>query len=82
MYISRHPRQWTPFLVQWRLYNHNIRNANLWSLKYNVYADQHRHVTLKTTDSIYVYFDCRSSTVGERGSIGVDACLYSYPQST
>jgi hypothetical protein len=40
-----------PFLLQWRLYNHIVWNANLWSIKYNVYADQHRYVTLKTTDS-------------------------------
>jgi hypothetical protein len=35
----------------------------------SVYADQHRHVTLKTTDSSYVYYDCRGATVGERGSM-------------
>jgi hypothetical protein len=56
-----------PFILQWRLYNHNIRNANLWSIKYNVCADQHRHVTKKTTDSSYVYYDCRGATVGDRG---------------
>jgi hypothetical protein len=44
-----------PCFLQWRLYNHNIRNANLWSIKYNVYADQHRHVTLMTTYSNYIY---------------------------
>jgi hypothetical protein len=58
-----------PFLLQWRLYNHNIRNANLWSINYNVYADQHRHVTLNTTYSNYVYYDGRCATVGERGSM-------------
>jgi hypothetical protein len=31
-----------PFLLQWRLYNYNIQNTNLTSIKYNVYADQHR----------------------------------------
>jgi hypothetical protein len=57
-----------PFLLQWRLYyNNNIRNANLWFIKYNFYADQHRHITLKTTDSNYVYYDSRGATVGERG---------------
>jgi hypothetical protein len=55
-----------PFLLQWRLYNHNIRNSNLWSIKY-VFADQHRHVTKKTTDSSYVYYDCRGATVGDKG---------------
>jgi hypothetical protein len=30
-------------------------------------ADQHRHLTKKTTDSSYVYYDCRGATVGERG---------------
>jgi hypothetical protein len=58
-----------PFLLQWRLYNHNIRNAKLWFIKYNVYADQHRHVTKKTTDSSYVNYDCRVATVGERRSM-------------
>jgi hypothetical protein len=58
-----------PFPLQWRLYNHNIRNSNLWSIKYNVYADGHRHITKKTTDSSYVYYDCRGATVGERGSM-------------
>jgi hypothetical protein len=48
-----------PYLLQWRPYNHNIRNENLWSIKYNVYADQHRHLTKKTTDSNYVYYDGR-----------------------
>jgi hypothetical protein len=58
------------FLLQWRLYNHNsIQNANLWSIKYNAYADKHRYVTLKTTDSNYVYYDCRGATVGDRGSM-------------
>jgi hypothetical protein len=28
-----------------------------------------RHVTIKTTDSNYVYFDCRGATVGDRGSM-------------
>jgi hypothetical protein len=60
-----------PFLLQWRLYINNIRNANLWSIKYNVYADQHRHVTKKTTDSSYVYYDCRGATVGYRGSMAL-----------
>jgi hypothetical protein len=58
-----------PVLLQWRLYNHNIRNAYLWSIKYNVYADQHRHVTKKTTDSSNVSYDCRGATVGDRGSM-------------
>jgi hypothetical protein len=58
-----------PFLLQWRLYNHNIRNSNLWSIKYHVYADQQRHVTKKITDSSYVYYDCRGATVGDRGSM-------------
>jgi hypothetical protein len=58
-----------PFLLQWRLNNHNIRNANLWSIKHNVYADQHRHVTKKTTDSSFLYYDCRGATVGDRGSM-------------
>jgi hypothetical protein len=31
-----------PFLLQWRLNNHNIRNANQWSIKYNVCADLSR----------------------------------------
>jgi hypothetical protein len=44
-----------PCLLQWRLYNQNIRNENLWSIKYNVYADQHRHVTKITTDSNYIW---------------------------
>jgi hypothetical protein len=46
-----------PFMLQWRLCNHNIRNVNLWSIKYNVYADQHGNVTVKTTDSNYVYYE-------------------------
>jgi hypothetical protein len=58
-----------PYLLQWRLYNHNIRNENLWSIKYNVNADQQRHVTKKTTDSYDIYYDCRGATVGGRGSI-------------
>jgi hypothetical protein len=58
-----------PFPLQWRLYNHNIHNSNLWSIKYNVYADQHRHVTKKTTDSSYVYYDRSGATVGDRGSM-------------
>jgi hypothetical protein len=59
-----------PCLLQWRLYNHtNIRNSNLWSIKFNVYAEQHRHVTKKTTDSSYLYYDCRGATVGDRGSM-------------
>jgi hypothetical protein len=58
-----------PFPLQWRLYNHNIRNSNLWSIKYNVYADRHRHITKKTTYSSYVYYDCRGATVGDRGSM-------------
>jgi hypothetical protein len=58
-----------PFLLQWRLYTHNTRNSNLWSIKYNVYAYQHRHVTKKTTDSNYVYYDCRGAPVGDRGSM-------------
>jgi hypothetical protein len=51
--------------------NHNIRNDNLWSIKYNVYADQHRQLTVKTTDSNCVYCDCRcrGATVGDRGSM-------------
>jgi hypothetical protein len=40
---------------------------NLWSINYNVYADQHRHVIKKTTDSNYVYYDFRGATVGDRG---------------
>jgi hypothetical protein len=56
-----------PYLLQWRLYNHNIWNENLCSIKYNVYADQHRHVTEKTTDSNYVCYDCRGVTLGYRG---------------
>jgi hypothetical protein len=55
------------YLQQLLLYNHNKRNENLWSIKYNVYADQHRHVTKKTTDSNSV--DCRGATVGDRGSM-------------
>jgi hypothetical protein len=51
------------------LYNHNIRNENLWSIKYNVYADPHRHVTKKTTDLNYRYSDCRGATVEDRGSM-------------
>jgi hypothetical protein len=51
------------------MYNHNIRNSNLWSIKYNVYADQHRHVTKKTTDWSYVYYDCRGATVEDKGSM-------------
>jgi hypothetical protein len=58
-----------PYLLQWRLYNQNIRNENLWSIKYNVYADQHRHITKKTTDSNYVYYDCRGANIGNRGSM-------------
>jgi hypothetical protein len=58
-----------PFPLQWRLYNHNIRNSNVWSIKYNVYADQHRHITKKTIDSSYVYYHCRGATVGDRGSM-------------
>jgi hypothetical protein len=58
-----------PCLLQWLHYNHNIRNENLWSIKYNVYADQHRHVTKKTTDSNYIYYDCRGATVGDRRSM-------------
>jgi hypothetical protein len=42
-------------------------NENLWSIKYNVYADQHRHVTLKTADSNYVYYDCRNAKLGDKG---------------
>jgi hypothetical protein len=59
------------FPLQWRLYNKNTRNSNLWSIKYNVYADQHRHFTKKTTDSSYVrvYYDFRGATVGDRGSM-------------
>jgi hypothetical protein len=64
-----------PFPLQWRLYNHNIRNSNLCSIKHNVYADQHRHITKKTTDSSYVYYDCRGATVGDRGSM---ACMPAY----
>jgi hypothetical protein len=56
-------------LLQWCLYNHNIRNENLWSIKYNVYADQYRHVSKKTTDSNYVYYDFSGATVGDRGSM-------------
>jgi hypothetical protein len=58
-----------PFPLPWRLYNHNIRNSNMWSIKYNVYADQHIHLTKKTTDSSYVYYDCRGATLGDRGSM-------------
>jgi hypothetical protein len=58
-----------PFPLQWRLYNHYIRNSNLWSIKYNGFAYLHRHVTKKTTDSSYVYYDCRVATVGDRGSM-------------
>jgi hypothetical protein len=58
-----------PFPLQRCLYNHNIRNSNLWSIKYSVYADQHRHVTKKTTDSSYIYYDCRGTTVVDRGSM-------------
>jgi hypothetical protein len=58
-----------PCLLQWRLYNHNIRNENLWSIKYNVYADQHRHVIKKTTELNYIYYDCRGATVGDRRSM-------------
>jgi hypothetical protein len=65
-----------PFPLQWRhYYNHNIRNSNLWSIKYNVYADQQRHVTKKTTDSSYVYYDCRGATVGDRESM---AWIFAY----
>jgi hypothetical protein len=56
-----------PYLQQWRLYNHNIRNESLWSIKYYVYAVQHRHVTKKTTDSNYICYDCRGATVGDGG---------------
>jgi hypothetical protein len=41
----------------------------MWSIKYNVYADKHRQVILKTTDSNYVYYDCRGAAVGDRGSM-------------
>jgi hypothetical protein len=86
-----------PYLLQWRLYNHNLRNENLWSITYKAilgivvsrdghsrechtrdcrsrdgrctHADQYRHVTKKTTDSSYVYYDCRGATVGDRGSM-------------
>jgi hypothetical protein len=58
-----------PFPLQWRLYNHNIRDSKLWSIKYNFYDDQHRHVTKKTTDSNYIYYDCRGASVGDRGSM-------------
>jgi hypothetical protein len=60
-----------PNLLQWRLYiyNHNIGNKNLWPIKYNVYADQHRHFSKKTTDLNYIYYDCRGATVGDRGSM-------------
>jgi hypothetical protein len=64
-----------PFPLQWRLYNHNKRNSNLCSIKYNVYAYQHRHVTKKTTDSSYIYYDCRGATVGDRGSM---AWMFAY----
>jgi hypothetical protein len=56
-----------PYLLQWRLYNHNIWNENRWSIKYHVYADQHRRVTKKTTDSNYVFYYGRGATVGDRG---------------
>jgi hypothetical protein len=56
-----------PYLLQCRLYYHNIRNENLWFIKYYVYADQHRQVTKKTTDSNSLYYDCRGATVGDRG---------------
>jgi hypothetical protein len=42
------PRQWRLYIV----FSHNIRNANLWSIKYNVYAHS-------------VYYDCRGATAGE-----------------
>jgi hypothetical protein len=61
-----------PFPLQWRFCNHNIRNSNLWSIKYNVYADQHRHVTQKATDSSY---DCRGATVGDRGMTWMPAYI-------
>jgi hypothetical protein len=28
-----------------------------------------RHITKKTTDSSYIYYDCRGATVGDRGSM-------------
>jgi hypothetical protein len=56
-----------PFPLQWSLYNHYIRNSNLWSIKYNVYA--HRQITKKTTDSSYAYYDCKGAIVGDRGSM-------------
>jgi hypothetical protein len=28
------------------------------TIKYNVYAEQPRHITKKTADSSYVYYDC------------------------
>jgi hypothetical protein len=35
----------------------------------SMYADQHRHVTLKTTESNHVYYAFRGATVGNRGSM-------------
>jgi hypothetical protein len=64
-----------PFLLQWPLCNHSIRNANLLSIKYNVYADQNRHVTKKTTDLSYVCYDCRGATVGDRGYMAMPAYI-------
>jgi hypothetical protein len=51
------------------------RNSNLWSIKYNVYVDQHRHVTKKNTVSRYLYYDCRGANVGDRGSM---AWMFAY----
>jgi hypothetical protein len=71
-----------PYLIQWRLYNHNLRNENKWSIQYNDYADQHWHVTKKTTDRILYIMIVEA--VGDKGvhAVEVDACLYTSPQST
>jgi hypothetical protein len=73
-YISRHPRH-GPLSPTVAPLHHNIRNSNLWSVKYNVYADQHRHITKKTTDSSSVYYDCGGATVGVKRSM---AWMFAY----
>jgi hypothetical protein len=60
-----------PFPLQWRLYNHNILNSNLWFIKYNVYAGID---TLQKRPQIRVTYimivdSCRGATVGDRGSM-------------
>jgi hypothetical protein len=58
-------------LLQWRFYNHDIWNAILWFIKYNVCA-----IVFYRAQNCILYIMIVEAPLSEKGVHGVDAHLY------